>query len=72
MPKCIRACHTVTKSLNFLNYIMPCRRQFDTVSIKIARLANLRSGAVVLKLETAVPLGIAKQFQGDRKEVADF
>ena len=25
----VRAYHTVTKSLDFLNYIMPCRRQFD-------------------------------------------
>ena len=28
--------------------------------------------SVVLKLGTAVPLGSAKQFQGDRKEVADL
>ena len=25
----VRAYHTVTKSLDFLNYKMPCRRQFD-------------------------------------------
>ena len=25
----VRAYHTATKSLDFFNYIMPCRRQFD-------------------------------------------
>ena len=30
------------------------------------------STPVVLKLGTAVPLGSAKQFSGDRKKVADF
>ena len=25
----VRAYHTVIKSLDFLNYIMPCKRQFD-------------------------------------------
>ena len=25
----VLAYHTVTKSVDFLNYIMPCRRQFD-------------------------------------------
>ena len=25
----VRVCHRVTKSLDFLNYIMPSRKQFD-------------------------------------------
>ena len=45
---------------------------FESEFLALHFTKNTTYSTVFLKLGTALPLGSAKQFQGDRKEITDF